>query len=489
MKNRPMNGLIALTFFGLGLLTFLQACSDSGGGGVSGGDIAPASDHTVVGRVVEVAPATLSDSDGGEGAATVSLDGGEIQWPLDDHGRFEVIDILDGDHSLVIRAPSGTVVEVPIRMLSGRGLDLGIVKIGREGVEEISGFDGYLFGFVDENGDGVNDLCKDAGGDGICDEGSRFANYTYLMNWGWADEDGDGKNDRYRDADGDGANDLGGFPNGFGFGFVDEDGDGVNDCFRDGEGDGICDQSGMPYRVGVAWADADGDGINDNFADLNGDGVNDLTGEAYVALPGWVDLDGDGVNDKFSDANGDGICDLSGIAYGHGLGWQDADGDGVNDAFTDIDGNAVNDITHGPYPEYNYRYGNQGPSNDMNGDGEIDGVGVELRHGFGWVDGDHDGFNDNFADIDGDGVDDYSGCHYAGGYLPDPDGTAETPQADGAGAGENAGGEPTAGEAGSGGEEEPTTPGAGGAEEPGEPPVGPDSGQVSGNAGPDRSQN
>lgn len=78
---------------------------------------------------------------------------------------------------------------------------------------------GYAWGFVDEDGDGINDKMVDADEDGLCD------NYV--------DEDGDGVNDLR------GTQGFGGHgPNGTcsGEGFVDADGDGV--CDNAGTGGG-----------------------------------------------------------------------------------------------------------------------------------------------------------------------------------------------------------------------------------------------------------
>ncbi|MBN2008831.1 hypothetical protein JW960_05760 [candidate division KSB1 bacterium] len=61
--------------------------------------------------------------------------------------------------------------------------------------------------FVDENGDGYNDLAPDSDGDGI--PNGMDADYTpqnpdRTKRGGFIDEDGDGLNDRFQDADGDG---------------------------------------------------------------------------------------------------------------------------------------------------------------------------------------------------------------------------------------------------------------------------------------------
>jgi len=121
-------------------------------------------------------------------------------------------------------------------------------------------------GFVDENGDGYNDLAPDADGDGI--PNGQDPDYVPLnpdqgKRWGgFIDEDGDGINDRFQDADGDG------IPNcqdpdwdkpldGTGNKFGQMGGKGYGKMgggFRGaGAGTGICDGTGpkgMGYRTG-----------------------------------------------------------------------------------------------------------------------------------------------------------------------------------------------------------------------------------------------
>jgi len=110
-----------------------------------------------------------------------------------------------------------------------------------DGVRDLTGAGlgqgrGPAYGFVDEDGDGINDRYLsdpdfvDEDGDGVCDihgvvpgegYGSEFGP-GYGRGWGFVDEDGDGINDRYlSDPD-----------------FVDEDGDGVCDLYSDGSGYG-----------------------------------------------------------------------------------------------------------------------------------------------------------------------------------------------------------------------------------------------------------
>ena len=123
--------------------------------------------------------------------------------------------------------------------------------------------------FVDENGDGVNDLSQDADGDGIPNgidvdytlpEGAiqqAFGGHGMMGGFrGFVDEDGDGINDLMLDMDNDGIlNGLdadytlpegvnrGQFGGGYGMGhfngFLDEDKDGVNDLMQDADADGI----------------------------------------------------------------------------------------------------------------------------------------------------------------------------------------------------------------------------------------------------------
>jgi hypothetical protein len=348
-----------------------------------------------------------------EAVDSVVLDGEEIELPVFAEGSFWVADVTDDDHTLYVRLTDGAILEMPFRMMGGRGLDLGTISSDMD----MTGFDGYRFGWVDEDGDGKNDNCRDADGDGICDEGTRFEGYAFRVNVGYVDADGDGVNDRFVDENGDALNDLTGLPYSHGFGWVDENGDGINDRFVDEDGDGINDLSGLPYGHGFGWVDENGDGINDFFVDMNGDGINDLTDRPYVATPGWVDEDGDGINDLFVDENGDGIDDVTGLPYGHGFGWVDENGDGINDRFVDAEGDRVNDLDG-----QNYGYGYMGPVVDENGDGLNDVTGVPYRQCFGWVDENGDGVNDLFVDEDGDGVNDQTGFTYDGGFRMGPGG-------------------------------------------------------------------
>jgi hypothetical protein len=89
-------------------------------------------------------------------------------------------------------------------------------------------------------GDGVRDFVD--AGDQV---GAGYA-------WGFVDDDGDGVNDNYLDGNGDGVCDN----------FVDEDGDGVNDL----RGTNAADRPGARASAcdGDDFVDADGDGVCDN---------------------------------------------------------------------------------------------------------------------------------------------------------------------------------------------------------------------------------
>jgi len=106
---------------------------------------------------------------------------------------------------------------------------------------------GASYGFVDEDGDGVNDRYLsapefvDEDGDSICDvcggvpgEGYEQENgYGCANGYGFVDEDGDGVNDRY------GSNPE----------FVDEDGDGICDIHGAAPGEGAEQGNGLGFRI------------------------------------------------------------------------------------------------------------------------------------------------------------------------------------------------------------------------------------------------
>ena len=401
--------VLARVVFTFALASVLAAC---GGGGSTpapvGANQLTLLPQTVVGTFVDSDTRSLTAASGVE---FVTIDDGRFEWPVAADGRFVCTGLQDGDHSLFAHGPGLDPFEIPCRILDGRGLDLGEVAIRDDGVVRMTGFDGYLCGFVDEDNDGINDWFADADGDGYCDAGKPLAGYPYAMNHGFTDANRDGVNDRYRDRDGDHRSDIDGRHCAPSFGWVDGDGDGVHDLFRDADGDGICDLSGMPFAHSFGYSDDDHDGINDRFRDADGDCINDLTDEPYVCMPGWVDLDGDGRNDFFRDADGDGMHDDPDrpLPYSHGCGWVDANRDGVNDRFMDADGDGINDEMRGPYAGFEYHYGFRMQHIDAQGDGIDDRTGEPYCQGFGWVDANDDGINDAFADHDGNGVNDHEG--------------------------------------------------------------------------------
>jgi len=177
---------------------------------------------------------------------------------------------------------------------------------------------------------------------------------------GFVDEDGDGVNDLFVDANGDGIDDVDGRPYPHHFQFRDDDGDGINDLWVDADGDGVNDlilKVEFPGK-GPKWVDVDGDGIEDrdvslllppgvlwrHVLDTDDDGKNDVTGVPYRTRfgilgfrYGKVDEETGQVFRKFIDKNRDGMHDKA-LQFG----WArmrrrmdvfiDRDGDGIGDA-------------------------------------------------------------------------------------------------------------------------------------------------------------
>lgn len=384
--------------------------------GVSGGGSSDSDGGTVVGTLQFENRSTFHVQAAQSSSEYIVLDESSSSIAFEPDGTFEVLDVADGDHSLFVHLSDGSIVEIPFRMLNRQDLDLGQVRIRNAWVISHTGFDGYRFGFVDDNGDGINDNFTDSNGDGICDGGFYYAGSPYMLGLGFVDLDGDGINDNFTDSDGDGICDRTGTHTGNGFGFVDDNGDGNNDNFTDANGDGICDLTGMPFSHPFGYADADADGINDNFTDADGDGICDhdriYAGVPYMATPGWQDEDSDGLNDLFADANGDGINDLTGMSYAHGYGWGDLDRDRINDRIRDRDGDCVSDCDDCLFAQKRFVYGYQKGHPDQDGNGIDDLTQLPFRQGFGWVDSDADQYNDHFQDANGDGINDLNGAGY-----------------------------------------------------------------------------
>ncbi|OGG02936.1 MAG: hypothetical protein A3F83_16335 [Candidatus Glassbacteria bacterium RIFCSPLOWO2_12_FULL_58_11] len=153
--------------------------------------------------------------------------------------------------------------------------------------------------------------------------------------FGFVDRDRDGKNDLFQDADGDGINDINGKEYPHNFKFVDKNSDKINDIFVDVDGDGVNDQD-------VRYIDEDSDGICDNVVDCNKDNVNDITGLRFNRKSlrgykfGFIKEERNLMMQQFIDENADGIPDARQLGKGpHGMGLRDVfidrDGDGIDD--------------------------------------------------------------------------------------------------------------------------------------------------------------
>jgi hypothetical protein len=130
--------------------------------------------------------------------------------------------------------------------LDGDGLNDFFHDADGDGINDLTGMHyGHGFGWHDADRDGRNDRYRDADGDGVVDGptgpyAQMHYGYGFPMphtdangdglddatgepfhhGFGWVDADGDGVNDTFRDADGDGINDLTGhgYVSGYGHG-------------------------------------------------------------------------------------------------------------------------------------------------------------------------------------------------------------------------------------------------------------------------------
>ena len=170
-------------------------------------------------------------------------------------------------------------------------------------------------------------------------KGEQSQNETIIV-FGFVDRNKDGKNDLFQDADGNGINDITKNPYPHSFKFEDKNQDKINDLYVDADGDGVND-------LRARFVDLDGDGICDNVIDMNSDFINDITGLRYnrknlrgykfgfikeerlMLMRGFIDEDADGIpdfrmrrgrlggKDIFIDRNGDGIDDRRQIQQRH----------------------------------------------------------------------------------------------------------------------------------------------------------------------------
>ncbi|MEP7252035.1 MAG: T9SS type A sorting domain-containing protein, partial [Ginsengibacter sp.] len=182
-------------------------------------------------------------------------------------------------------------------------------------------------GRIDTNGDGVDDRF-DADKDGIInmlDLDSDNDGIPDVVEAGGVDADGDGKLDNYSDTDGDGlsqnvdTNNSGAYNSGIGLGLSDLDGDGVPNFI-----DLDSDNDGIPDVREVGGADANNDGKIDGFIDANGDGISDNILLASALLKTGADTNNDGKADSYPNKNMD--KDSRPNPYD-----VDSDGDGIVD--------------------------------------------------------------------------------------------------------------------------------------------------------------
>ncbi|EMR03676.1 T9SS type A sorting domain-containing protein [Cesiribacter andamanensis] len=208
----------------------------------------------------------------------------------------------------------------------------------------------FVLDDLDSDGDGIPDIEEGRGKDpGADDDGDRIPNFMDSDYPGFVDSNGDGIND-YFDADGDG------IPNHYD---LDSDNDGIPDVVEaggrslDANADGRIDSQADVNLNGLADAleaerggtplrnpDTDRDGLPD-FLDLDadGDGLSDLV-EA-----GGTDSDRNGRVDGFTDANQNGLHDGR---EGSLLPLPDTDADGLaNYLDIDSDGDGIPDNREG----------------------------------------------------------------------------------------------------------------------------------------------
>ena len=124
----------------------------------------------------------------------------------DSNGNFAIQPCPPGDHTLNVIKNGTIVARKFIRLSFNQKLKLGMLIEMDERQMYCHHYDGYNFGWIDENEDGINDNFMDYNGDGICD----ISGDAYCHGYGWVDDDEDGINDNFADEDGDGKNDING---------------------------------------------------------------------------------------------------------------------------------------------------------------------------------------------------------------------------------------------------------------------------------------
>lgn len=268
-------------------------------------------------------------------------------------------------------------------------------------------------GRVDINGDGVDDRF-DADLDGIInmlDLDSDNDGIPDVVEAGGTDQDGDGKLDNFIDADGDGLHDLvdantgGAYNSGVGLGLKDTDKDGVPNQF-----DLDSDNDGIPDVREVGGVDNNNDGRIDNFIDLNADGISDNIVGSNALLRTGPDTNNDGRADSYPYHN----MDKDNVPNPYDL---DSDGDGIVDVveagLSDINFDGKIDGPIGPngwstvvaaMPTLTLRNSDGDPNADyLDIDSDNDGIPdliegpatTQFKFPLG-IDGDNDGIDDAF---------------------------------------------------------------------------------------------
>ncbi|RZS71219.1 T9SS type A sorting domain-containing protein [Pseudobacter ginsenosidimutans] len=244
---------------------------------------------------------------------------------------------------------------------------------------------------IDRDDDGILDTDESGGVDVFADDDfDGIENYRDNNTAGFVDTNGDGIDDRYdRDLDGvinalDLDSDNDGIPDVVEAGGVDANGDGRIDNFTDADGDGLSDNVdaavGVAGSIGLGLADFDGDGIPNQFdLDSDNDGITDIR-EAL-----GTDANNDGKVDNTADSDGDGFANIVD---------QDSNNDGVADAGqkallrTGPDSN--NDGRPDNYPYKNLDRDARPNPYDLDSDG--DGI-TDVREA-GFPDTDNNGLSD-----------------------------------------------------------------------------------------------
>ncbi|MBS1757830.1 MAG: T9SS type A sorting domain-containing protein [Bacteroidetes bacterium] len=312
----------------------------------------------------------------------------------------------------------------------------------------INAYDTDYPGFVDNNGDFINDNFQadgDSDGDGIL----NYMDHDFLYNGlPWKDVNGDGIND-YFDNDLDGIinmldldSDNDGIPDVVEAGGVDANGDGKIDNFTDTDGDGLSqnvdknNSGAFNSGIGLGAVDTDGDGVPNEFdLDSDNDGIPD------VIEVGAADVNHDGKVDGFVDANNDGIADnivgvnallktgadINNDGKADSYPYKNMDGDKrANPYDLDSDGDGIVDVIEAGFADANYDGFIDGPRSADGWNTAKHGVALNLINTDGNgnpdyldIDSDDDGIPDNiegqstngyklptYSDVDNDGIDD-----------------------------------------------------------------------------------